>query len=55
MGNECIIGGEVANAIDVNNKALHLVLHPIMMLIMILMKRNKKLLIIQRTSPLLSP
>ena len=55
MCNERILGGEVANAIDIHKKTLHLTLHPVMMPILLLMKRNYNLLVIEHTSMLLRP
>jgi hypothetical protein len=55
MCNKVILGGEVADMIDVHKKTLHLVFHPIVMFIMLLMKGNKEFLVIQYASMLLSP
>ena len=40
LSNKRILGGEVADTIDINKKTLHLAFHPIMMPIMLLMKRK---------------
>ena len=47
MGNKGILGGKVANAIDVSHDALHLALEPIMMPILFLMQANEKLAVIE--------
>ena len=41
MSNKGILGGKVANAIDIHQEALHLALEPEMMLILLLMESHK--------------
>ena len=47
MGNKGILGGKIANAVDVHQEALHLVLQPVMMPILFLMKSRQKLSVIR--------
>ena len=53
MGNKSILGGKIANAINIHQEALHLTLEPVMMPILFLMKSHKKLSVIENTSALL--
>ena len=53
MGNKGILGGKIANAVDIHQEALHLVLQPVMMPILFLMKSNQKLSVIKNTRSLL--
>ena len=55
MGNKGILGGKIANAINIHQEALHLTLQPVMMPILFLMKSHKKLSVIENTSALLGP
>ena len=55
MGNKGILGGKIANAINIHQEALHLALQPVMMLILFLMKGNQKFLVIENTRSLLGP
>ena len=55
MGNKSILGGKIANAINIHQEALHLSLEPEMMLIMFLMKGHKKFSVIENTRTLLRP
>ena len=55
MGNKGILGGKIANAVDIHLEALHLALQPVMMLILFLMKGNQKLSVIENTRSLLGP
>ena len=53
MSDKCILGGKVANAINIHQEALHLTLQPVMMLIPFLMQGDEKLSVIEnmRTLP----
>ena len=42
MSDKAILGGKVANEIDIHQDALHLMLEPVMMLILFLMQGDKK-------------
>ena len=53
MSNKGILGGKIANAINIHQEALHLTLQPVMMPILFLMKSHKKLSVIENTSALL--
>ena len=53
MGNKGILGGKIANAVDIHQEALHLALQPVMMPILFLMKSHQKLSVIENTSALL--
>ena len=53
MGNEGILGGKIANAVDIHQEAVHLALQPVMMPILFLMKSNQKLSVIENTRSLL--
>ena len=53
MSNKGILGGKIANAINIHQEALHLMLQPVMMPILFLMKSHKKLSVIENTSALL--
>ena len=53
MGNKGILGGKIANAINIHQEALHLALQPVMMPILFLMKSHQKLSVIENTSALL--
>src|SRR3954469_25873095 len=55
MRDKGILGGKIANAIDVHQEALHLALQPVMMLILFLMKGNQKLSVIEDARALLRP
>ena len=55
MGNKGILGGKIANAVDIHQEAVHLALQPIMMPILFLMKSNQKLSVIENTRSLLGP
>src|SRR3954467_14055537 len=55
MRDKSILGGKIANAIDVHQEALHLALQPFMMLILFLMKGNQKLSVIENAGALLRP
>src|SRR3954465_5313068 len=55
MRDKGILGGKIANAIDIHQEALHLALKPVMMLIMFLMKSNQKLSVIENAGALLRP
>ena len=55
MGDKGILGGKVANVIDIHQEALHLALEPEMMLILLLMKSHKKLPVIKNTRMLPRP
>ena len=55
MGNKGILGGKIANAVDIHQEALHLALQPVMMPILFLMKGNQKLSVIENTESLLGP
>ena len=55
MSNKGILGGKVANAIDIHQEALHLSLEPEMMLILFLMKGHKKFSVIKNLRTLLRP
>ena len=53
MGNKGILGGKIANAVDIHQEALHLALQPVMMAILFLVKGNQKLSVIENTRSLL--
>ena len=53
MCNKGILGGKIANAINIHQEALHLMLQPVMMPILFLMKSHKKLSVVENTSALL--
>ena len=53
MSDKGILGGKIANAVDIHPKALHLALQPVMMPILFLMKSHQKLSVIENTSALL--
>ena len=53
MGNKGILGGKIANAVDIHQEALHLALQPVMMPILFLMKSHQKLSVVENTSALL--
>ena len=55
MSNKGILGGKVANAIDIHQEALHLSLEPKVMFILFLMKGHKKFLVIENARTLLRP
>ena len=55
MGNKGILGGKIANVVDIHQEALHLTLQPVMMPIMFLMKGNQKLSVIENTRSLRGP
>ena len=55
MSNKGILGGKIANAIDIHQEALHLKLHPVVMLVMFLMQGHEKLSVIEHTRSLLRP
>ena len=55
MSNKGILGGKVANAIDIHQEALHLSLEPEMMLILFLMKGHKKFSVIENARTLPRP
>ena len=46
MGNKGILGGKIANAVDIHQEALHLTLKPVMMFVLFLMQRDDKLSVI---------
>ena len=47
MCNKGILGGKIANAVDIHQEVVHLVLQPVMMPILFLMKSNQKLSVIR--------
>ena len=53
MGNESILGGKIANAINFHQEAFHQTLQLVMMPILFLMKSHKKLSVVENTSALL--
>ena len=55
MSNKGILGGKIANAIDIHQEALHLSLEPEMMLILFLMKGHKKFSVIENARTLPRP
>ena len=55
MCNKGILGGKIANAIDVHQAALHLTLQPEVMLILFLMQGNEKFLVIENMRSLPRP
>ena len=55
MSDKCILGGKVANAINIHQEALHLTLEPVMMLILFLMQGDEKLSVIENTRSLPRP
>ena len=55
MCNKGILGGKIANAIDVHQEALHLSLKPEVMLVLFLMQCHKKFSVIENTRSLLRP
>ena len=55
MGDKGILGGKVANVIDIHQEAMHLMLEPVMMPILFLMKGNQKLSVVENTRSLLGP
>ena len=55
MSDKGILGGKVANAIDIHQEALHLSLQPVVMLILFLMQGNEKLSVIENTRSLSRP
>ena len=55
MGNKGILGGKIANAIDVHQEALHLPLQPEVMLILFLMQCHKKFSVTEDPRALLWP
>ena len=54
MGNKSILGGKIANAINIHQEALHLTLQPVMLPILFLMQCHKRLSSIENTSTLLA-
>ena len=55
MSDKGILGGKVANVIDIHQEALHLTLEPVVMLVMFLMQGHEKLSVIEHTRSLLRP
>ena len=55
MSNKGILGGKIANAIDVHQEALHLMLQSVVMFILFLMQSNEKLSVIENTRSLPRP
>ena len=55
MSDKCILGGKVANAIDIHQEALHLTLQPVVMFVLFLMQRDEKLSVIENTRSSLRP
>ena len=55
MSNKGILGGKVANAIDIHQEALHLSLEAKVMFILFLMKGHKKFSIIENARMLPRP
>ena len=55
MSDKGILGGKVANAIDIQQEALHLSLQPVVMLLLFLMKGDEKLSVIEDTRSLSRP
>ena len=55
MSNKGILGGKVANAIDIHQEALHLSLEPKVMFILFLMKGHKKFSVIENARTLARP
>ena len=53
MGNKGILGGKIANAVNIHQEALHLALQPVMMPILFLMKSHQKLSVIENMRSLL--
>ena len=49
MGDEGVLGGQVANTIGIHQKTLHFPFQPFMMLILLLMQRHQKLMVIEDT------
>ena len=43
MGNKSILGGKIANAVDIHQEALHLTLKPVVMFVLFLVERDEKL------------
>ena len=55
MSDKGILCGKIANAIDIHQEALHLTLHPVVMLVMLLMQGHEKLSVIEHTRSLPRP
>ena len=55
MSDKGILGGKVANAIDIHQEALHLSLEPKVMFILFLMKGHKKFSVIENARTLARP
>ena len=55
MGNKGILGGKIANAVDIHQEALHLTLKPVVMFVLFLMQRDEKLSVIEDTRLSLRP
>ena len=55
MCNKGILGGKIANAIDIHQETLHLSLQPVVMLILFLMQVHEKLSVIEYTRSLSRP
>ena len=53
MGNKSILGGKIANAVDIHQEAFIWRFQPVMMPILFLMKSHQKLSVIKNTSALL--
>ena len=55
MSDKGILGGKIANVIDIHQEALHLTLQPVVMLILYLMQGNEKFSVIENTRSLPRP
>ena len=55
MSDKGILGGKIANAVDIHQEALHLSLQLVVMLILFLMQGDEKLSVIENTRSLPRP
>ena len=46
MSDKGILGGKIANAVDIHQEALHLTLKPVVMFVLFLMQHDEKLSVI---------
>ena len=55
MSDKGILGGKIANAVDIHQEALHLTLKPVVMFVLFLMQRDEKLSVVEDTRSSLRP
>ena len=55
MSDKGILGGKIVDVIDIHQEALHLTLHPVVMLVVFLMQGHEKLSVIEHTRSLPRP